>query len=732
MTTPTIAPTTTIPATINGLPVEVAEGASILDAARQASVHIPTLCKHPDLDATAACGICIVRVKGSSKMLRACCTPVEAGMEITTEDPEIIQVRRSVIEMILSRHPNECLTCGRNQNCELQTLAADFGLREITLDSVVPDLPLDDSTKAIVLDPRKCITCGRCIQVCQQIQDVWALSFLQRGFETRIAAAGDILLADSPCVRCGQCSAHCPTGAIVEYDSTQEVWDRLLDPDVYAVAQLAPAVRVAIGEAFDFPIGTNLTGKTYAALRRMGFDAVFDTNFGADLTIMEEATEFVKRFGDPNSVLPLITTCCPSWVDFMEKFHDDMIPHFSSCKSPQAMVGALAKTYYAEKLGLDPARVFVVSVMPCTAKKFEIIRSKEMKSSGYWDVDVSLTTRELARMIKQSGIDFRGIAEEQPDHLLGAYTGAGTIFGATGGVMEAALRTSHFLLTGENPARLDFQKTRGLDGVKEGSVVIAGHEIRFAVAHGLGNVETVLGRVQGRARRGHGAAVPLHRSHGLPRRLRRRGRSALRRHGQAARRTCGGALPGRPGRAVALRPREPLRPDALLGLPGRARRREGRTACSTPATGRGPPTSARRVAQVASSSPSVVVRRRAEMLAPALATATQAIAATSTEPSTWPSSTKPTSAAMAGSRLIRTPNVAARNRRSAAISAAYGMALLNMAMTTPPASTGPVRTTRTSDPTSATGAINAAATSMARVRPRPSGHSRATRLPTTM
>ena len=497
-----------IQASINGLPVEVPAGATILDAARQVSVHIPTLCKHPDLDATAACGVCIVRVAGSSKMLRACCTPVEADMEITTEDPEIIHVRRTVIEMILSRHPNECLTCGRNQNCELQTIAADFGLREICLDSVVPDLPIDATTKAVVLDPRKCITCGRCIQVCQQIQDVWALSFLQRGFETRIAPAGDISLADSPCVRCGQCSAHCPTGAIVEYDNSQEVWDKLLDPDAFCVAQLAPAVRVAIGEAFGFPVGTNLTGKTYAALRRMGFNAVFDTNFGADLTVIEEAHEFVKRFTTERSVLPMITTCCPSWVDFMEKFHDDMIPNFSSCKSPQAMVGALAKTYYAEKMDLDPAKVFVVSIMPCTAKKFEIIRSKSMRSSGFQDVDVSLTTRELARMIKQSGINFEAVKEEQPDQLLGAYTGAGTIFGATGGVMEAALRTSHFLLTGENPSRMDFPKTRGLDGVKEGTAVIAGKEIRFAVAHGLGNVETVLTRV--RVARDAGTEPPYH------------------------------------------------------------------------------------------------------------------------------------------------------------------------------------------------------------------------------
>jgi len=494
--------------TVNNLPVEVEQGATILDAARKVSVHIPTLCKHPDLDATAACGICIVRITGSKKMLRACCTPVEPSMDVTTEDPEIIQVRRTVIEMILSKHPNECLTCGRNQNCELQTIAADFGMRDVTLDSIVPDLPIDSTTRAIVLDPRKCITCGRCIQVCQQMQDVWALSFLERGIDTRIAPAGDIDLADSPCVRCGQCSAHCPTGAIVEFDNTQEVWDKLLDPDAYCVAQLAPAVRVAIGEAFGFPVGTNLTGQTYAALRRMGFNAVFDTNFGADLTIMEEAAEFVRRFTTAGSTLPLITTCCPSWVDFMEKFHNDMIPHFSSCKSPQAMVGALAKTYYAEKMGLDPAKVYVVSIMPCTAKKFEIIRSKEMNSSGYQDVDVSLTTRELARMIKQSGIHFRGIPEEQPDHILGAYTGAGTIFGATGGVMEAALRTAHYLITGSNPTRVDVQATRGLDGVKEGRVNVAGNEVRFAVAHGLGNVETVLTRV--REAREAGTEPPYH------------------------------------------------------------------------------------------------------------------------------------------------------------------------------------------------------------------------------
>jgi NADH-quinone oxidoreductase subunit G len=469
-----------IQATINGLSVEVEPGVSILEAASKVHVKIPTLCKHPDLDATAACGICVVQNKSNGRMMRACCTPIENKMDILTETPEIVQVRRSVLKLTLSRHPNECLTCLRNHNCELQSLAADFGLTGSGLDNIVPDLPLDDSTHSIVLDPRKCILCGRCIQVCQQDQDVWALSFLNRGFDTRIAAAGDIPLSDSPCIRCGQCSAHCPTGAITEYDESVSVWDKLADPDAFCVAQIAPAVRVAIGEAFGFPIGENLTGKIYAALRRMGFKAVFDTNFGADLTIMEEAHEFKARFLEGKGELPLITSCCPGWVSFMEKFHGDMIQHFSSCKSPHAMVGALSKTYYAEKQGIDPAKIYMVSIMPCTAKKSEIIRSKEMSSSGYQDVDVSLTTREFARMIKQSGIDFATIPDEQPDCILGAYTGAGTIFGATGGVMEAALRSAVYFITGKDAPRVEFNVTRGLKGVKEAEIEVAGKKVRIA------------------------------------------------------------------------------------------------------------------------------------------------------------------------------------------------------------------------------------------------------------
>jgi len=484
-----------IRATINGQRVEAGEGTTILEAARRVHVAIPTLCKHPDLDPTAACGLCIVKVKGMAKMPRACCTPLEDGMEVTTHDAEIVGVRRTVVELILSRHPNECVTCGRNLNCELQCLAASFGIRAASFPSIVPDAPLDVSTKVLKLDARKCISCGRCVQVCQDMQNVHALCFVNRGFQVRIAAAG-VSLADSPCVKCGQCAAHCPTGALVEYDETGKVWSLLQTPTLHTVVQIAPSVRVAIGESFDYPPGTNVTGKLYAALRLMGFKAVFDTNFGADLTIMEEADEFARRFTGATGPLPLITSCCPAWVDFMEKFHGDMIAHFSTCKSPHEMVGVLAKTYYAEKLGVPPSEMRVVSIMPCTAKKWEIRRGDEMSASGYQDVDVVLTTRELARMIQQAGICFRALPDEPCDEMLGSYSGAGTIFGATGGVMEAALRTAAEKLTGEILPRVEFEAVRGLQGIKETELTIAGKKVRVAVAHGLANVEAVLRKVR--------------------------------------------------------------------------------------------------------------------------------------------------------------------------------------------------------------------------------------------
>ena len=497
-----------IQAKINGINVIVPEGTTILDAATKVQIKIPTLCKHPDLPSTASCGICIVKVKNSNKMLRSCCTPLEQGMEITTHDPEIVEVRRTVIELILSKHPNECLTCGRNKNCELQKLASDFGITAESFPQFLQNIPVDSSTGTIMLEPRKCILCGRCVQVCQKIQNVWALSFLERGFDTRISPAGDINLADSPCVRCGQCSAHCPTGAIFEFDETVKVWKALQSEEKYCVVQIAPAVRVAVGEAFGFKPGTNLTGKLYAALRRMGFKAVFDTNFGADVTIVEEGNEFVERFVHKKGELPLITSCCPSWVDFMEKFHPDMIPYFSSCKSPQAIVGALSKTYYAKKSRIDQSKIFVVSIMPCTAKKYEITRSNDMFASGFQDIDVSITTRELARMIKQAGIDFANLPDEEPDHILGEYTGAATIFGVTGGVMEAALRSAYDLITGGKLKNVEFENVRGLQGVKEGVVDVSGHQVKVAVAHGLSNVEYVLNKI--REAKAQGKEMPYH------------------------------------------------------------------------------------------------------------------------------------------------------------------------------------------------------------------------------
>ena len=497
-----------ITARINQIDVEVPEGTSILDAARRVQVKIPTLCKHKDLLATAACGICIVRNKGGNKLIRACSTPLENGMEITTHDREIVDVRRSTLELILSNHPQACLTCGRNGECELQTLAADFNIPMDSIKRYVKDTPPDRSTGSIILEFQKCIKCGRCIQVCQEIQNVWALSFLERGINTRMAPAGDITLAESPCVKCGQCSAHCPTGAIVENDETPAVWEALHDPEKICVVQIAPSVRVTVGEAFGLPPGTNLTKKLYAALRRLGFKAVFDTNFSADVTIVEEASEFIERFVHHRGPLPLITSCCPSWTDFMEKRHYDFIDNFSTAKSPQQILGVLAKTYYAQKLGIDPAKMFVVSIMPCTAKKYELSRTEEMYASGYKDVDVSLTTRELARMLKQSGIEFLQLADGAADSLLGDYSGAGTIFGATGGVMEAAIRSAYFYATGNRLDKIELDAVRGLQGVKEGTVMVDGMPVRVAVAHGLANVEQVLDRV--REARKAGTETPYH------------------------------------------------------------------------------------------------------------------------------------------------------------------------------------------------------------------------------
>ncbi len=487
---------------INGIPVEVPQGTSILDAARVVQVKIPTLCHHPDLLPGASCGICVVRNAGSPKLLRACCTEAAPGMSITTHDADIVSVRRTVLELILANHPNDCLQCPRSGNCELQKIAADFGVRDNPYPREVPKIPCDTSTPSLVLNPEKCIKCGRCVDVCQNMQDVWALEFIGRGENTRMMPAAGFNLAESPCIKCGQCSAHCPVGAIYENDETAKVWDALNDPGKVNIVQIAPAVRVAVGEAFGLPPGTLLTGKIYAALRRLGFTKIFDTNYSADVTIMEEATEFIHRF-TTGGKLPLITSCCPAWTDWMEKYASDFRQNFSSAKSPQQMLSALAKSYWAEKHGVDPATIHMTSIMPCTAKKFEITRSEEMASTGQQDTDVVLTTRELARMIKSSGIDFLSLPDEEADDLLGEYTGAGTIFGVTGGVMEAALRTAYCFITGDDqPPSINFDCVRGMDGVKEAEIDVKGTKVRIAVAHQMGNVEQVINAVREDIREG--------------------------------------------------------------------------------------------------------------------------------------------------------------------------------------------------------------------------------------
>jgi len=477
-------------------------GTSVLDAAKLAGVKIPSLCAHPDLEAWGACGICVVKIEGQPRLVRACSTKIVEGLNYITHDPEIQGVRRTVIEMILSNHPQECLTCARNQTCELQRLAAEYSIREIPFDQNVRRLPRDVSTTSIVLDPTKCIQCGRCALVCQNLQNVWALEFLNRGENTRIAPAADVQLNDSPCIKCGQCSAHCPVGAIYEKDETQKFLNAVREPDVHVSVQIAPAVRVALGEAFGMKPGEVVTGKIYAALRRLGVDSVFDTNFSADLTIMEEGSEFVERFVNGKGVLPQLTSCCPAWTDYMEKYYPDMIPHFSTAKSPMMMQGAMTKTYFAQIKKLDPAKICSVAIMPCTAKKFETQRCDDMKSSGYCDVDLVLTTRELARLIKIAGINFADLEEEQADSPIGMYTGAGTIFGVTGGVMEAAVRTAYKLVTDEELGNVNVEAVRGMEGVKRGVVDIKGTKVKVAVAHGMANVQDLVEEIRAAKREG--------------------------------------------------------------------------------------------------------------------------------------------------------------------------------------------------------------------------------------
>ncbi len=494
---------------INGIPLQVEEGTTILQAAKKVDVKIPTLCYNPDLPAWASCGLCIVRTAGpgSPRMARACTTVCDENMNIVTHDAEIIAVRRTVLELILSNHPSDCLQCPRNGCCELQNVAADFGIRESPFRKVLNGLPIDDSNPSLISNPEKCIRCGRCVKVCQEVQNVWALEFQGRGIKGKIAPAADAPLGESPCIKCGQCVAHCPVGALYERDDTVAVWNALLDADKHTVVQIAPAVRVALAEEFGLEPGTLITKKIYAALRKLGFKTVFDTNFSADLTIMEEGTELVKRLTEGGDI-PLVTSCCPAWVDYMEKYYADMIPNFSTAKSPQQMMGAMIKTYWANKASVDPKKIYSVSVMPCTAKKWEVKRNKDMQSAGAGqDVDISITTRELALMIKQAGIDILNLKDEEADSPMGPYTGAGTIFGVTGGVMEAAVRTAYYLVTKKELADVNFTPVRGLDGVKEAEVDFGnGTKIKIAVAHQMGNIQTVLNTI--RKARAEGKPAP--------------------------------------------------------------------------------------------------------------------------------------------------------------------------------------------------------------------------------
>ncbi|WP_300716143.1 NADH-dependent [FeFe] hydrogenase, group A6 [uncultured Brachyspira sp.] len=487
---------------INGKAIEAEEGITILEAAKKLGIKIPSLCYHPDIPPTSACGICIVKLANKkNKYTRACSSIIENGMDIITHDAEINTIRKGVLELVLSAHPNDCLNCIRNGECELQTAAADFGVRNSKYDNIKQNHPKDESAGSIVLNPEKCIKCGRCVVVCQEMQNVHALGFVNRGFDTYFAP-GAVSLKDSTCVDCGQCASHCPVAAIYEYDQTKEVQDAIDNPNIYVTVQMAPSVRVALGEYFGLKPGENITGKIYAAMRLMGFNAVFDTNFGADMTIVEEAHEFVKRFTESNGTSVMTTSCCPAWVKYIEEYYPDLLDNVSSAKSPHMMLAPMTKTYYAKKANIAPETIFNVSIMPCTAKKNEIRKNDTMHSSGYKDVDVVITTREFARMIKHYGIDIAGIEPEEADSILGEYSGAGTIFGATGGVMEAALRTAYNIIAGSNLSNVEFNDVRGLQGVKRASVKVLDKDVKIAVVNGLHNVDTVMQEIRAAKEKG--------------------------------------------------------------------------------------------------------------------------------------------------------------------------------------------------------------------------------------
>ena len=480
--------------TIDGIEVEVEEGSTILDAARKVKIDIPTLCFLKGVNEFGDCRMCVVEVEGMRNLVPSCVQKVSEGMIVHTNTKQVIDARKMVLDLILSNHHIDCLTCVRNQNCELQTLAEKFNMQEIEYAGENPEHEIDDKSPAIVRDPNKCVLCNRCVGACNKVQEIGAIARLERGFTTCIGTVGNKSLNDVDCVFCGQCIEACPTGALHEKDSTNIVYEKLKDPETIVIAQTAPAVRVTIAEEFGMPIGTNGQGKMVTALKRLGFDKVFDTNTGADFTIMEEANEFIDRVKN-GGVLPMATSCCPAWVRFVEKNYPDQIGHFSTAKSPHQMFGAIIKSYYANKNNIDPNKIFVVSVMPCIAKKYEMTR-EEMEVDGLRDVDAVITTRELARMIKKENIVFNELEDSGYDDPMGEASGAAAIFGVTGGVMEAALRTAADTLSGESIGSIDYYDVRGEEGIKKAEVEIAGQKIRVCVASGLSNARRVMEEIK--------------------------------------------------------------------------------------------------------------------------------------------------------------------------------------------------------------------------------------------
>ena len=480
--------------TIDNQKVTVPKGTTILEAAKTAGIDIPTLCFLKEINEVGDCRMCIVEVEGRRGFATSCIQTVEEGMVVHTHTQNVLEARHVILDLIISNHAKDCLTCTRSGNCELQTLATKFNVLNIEFEGERTEHKIDDLSPSIVRDFNKCILCRRCVAACKNVQKIGAIDCINRGFESCISTVGDHSLNDVNCTFCGQCIEACPTGALHEKETINDVWVKLKDPETTVIVQTAPAVRVALGEEFGMPIGTNVVGKMVTALKRLGFDKVFDTNTGADLTIMEEANEFIERF-TKNDNLPMITSCSPGWVKYIEMNYPELLPHLSSCKSPHEMFGAILKTYYANREGLDPEKIYVVSVMPCIAKKFERQRP-EMKEDNLYDVDNVITTRELARMIKQANIEFEKLEDSNFDSPMGEASGAGAIFGTTGGVMEAALRTAQDTLTGKDLPKIDFEQVRGGDGIKRATINIAGKDINVVAASGLANARTILEEIK--------------------------------------------------------------------------------------------------------------------------------------------------------------------------------------------------------------------------------------------